>query len=410
MARVRKLLIDAERACTHPDLDRGGLVRLRDQRKLAPIVDAAKGALLVDDKFWGPEPGQIPCRNGVLVCDDGGCELRSHSPDYHLRWHLTPDYVKGAQCPRFLKFLQRALPDDDVELLQRVFGSFLLGQNKSQTFTLLLGQPQSGKGVLVNVLTKILGASNVATLRTGNLEGRFELGRMVGKLLVYGPDVPENFLMQKGASALKAMTGEDPVSPEYKNSNVSPPAKALTANILITSNSRLKVYLEGDRGAWERRMIVIPFTRDGVPANQRIAGLDHILVETEGPGILNWMFDGFAKFMVDEFQLKLNDRQRIVVSDLLSASESCTCFIRECVQVGRGCSLTTAKAYDGYIKFCTSREWQPSTRKKFERDFKAGVQNEWGITQRNDLCTDCGVGRGWSGIRLCTGVDALLGE
>jgi hypothetical protein len=59
-------------------------------------------------------------------------------------------------------------------------------------------------------------------LRPDLLAERFELGRLYGKSLLYGADVPDNFLNCKGASVLKALTGGDPVTLEFKGSNETP--------------------------------------------------------------------------------------------------------------------------------------------------------------------------------------------
>jgi hypothetical protein len=52
-------------------------------------------------------------------------------------------------------------------------------------------------------------------------------------------------------------------------------------------------------------------------------------------------------------------RQRTVVADLLSESESCTCFVRECVERERGATLTAEEAYPAYVRFCSARVWPP---------------------------------------------------
>lgn len=404
--KVRELLLRAERACTDPRLERKALVRLRGQRSLGAIMKAAQGSLLVRDDFWDRPNEVIPCQNGLLTwTDDDGLVLMPHSPQYHFRGLLGASYDAQAKCPRFIKFLNRALPSDDVELLKRYVGNVIFGQNIAQKLLILMGTPQSGKGVFARILTSLIGAENVTTLRTNTLESRFEIGRCVGKLLLYGPDVSARFLHESGAHMLKAITGEDPFSPEYKGSNVTPPAKPLTANILVTCNSRLKVHLEGDRGAYERRLVVIPFDSDGVSEEQQITGLSNVLMREESSGILNWALEGLCEFLHDDLKLILNDRQKTIVSDLLDESESCSCFLRECIRPKRGGKLLASQAYRNYVDFCSSRQWPPSAEVKFNRDFKKAVQEKHGVTQSNDLLG----GRGWRGIGVIDD-DAEVGE
>ena len=65
---------------------------------------------------------------------------------------------------------------------------------------ILTGTPGGGKGTFVDVLVGIIGQVNLASLRPQLLAERFELGRFLGKTLLYGADVPENFLNQRGAN------------------------------------------------------------------------------------------------------------------------------------------------------------------------------------------------------------------
>ncbi len=100
-----------------------------------------------------------------------------------------------------------ALDQDDLNLVQRWFGLALLGENLAQRILLLTGTPGGGKGALVRVVCGIIGLENLASLRTGLLAERFELSRFLGRtLLLYGPDVPSDFLNQRSASVLKALT------------------------------------------------------------------------------------------------------------------------------------------------------------------------------------------------------------
>jgi hypothetical protein len=108
------------------------------------------------------------------------------------------------------------------------------------------------------------------------------MGRHRHKLLLYGPDVDENFLSNQGAALLKAITGEDPISPEYKNSIMVPAATPIKASVMMTANSRLRVRFQGDKPAWRRRLIAWAAKRLRVePSKVRSArrGLDFIRLQ-----------------------------------------------------------------------------------------------------------------------------------
>src|SRR5205085_6734607 len=129
-------------------------------------------------------------------------------PSYRRRNKLAVQYDASATCPLFREtLLGQALDADDIDLLQRWCGLGLIGVNLAQRLIILTGTAGGGKGTFIRVLNGIIGAINVGTLRPDLLGERFELGRLVDKSLLYGADVPDNFLNCKGASVLKALTG-----------------------------------------------------------------------------------------------------------------------------------------------------------------------------------------------------------
>jgi hypothetical protein len=176
--------------------------------------------------------------------------------------------------------MRPALDTDELDLLQRACGLFLIGENLAQRILLLTGTAGGGKGTFVRVLRDIIGANNVGALRTQLLGERFELGRFLGKTLLYGPDVPDDFLNHRGASNLKALTGGDPVTLEFKNSNEAP-GIVCKFNIVVTCNSRLTVHLEGDTGAWRRRLAIIEYRKP--KPEKPIADLSEQIFCKEGP-------------------------------------------------------------------------------------------------------------------------------
>lgn len=303
--------------------------------------------------------------------------------------------------PQWLRFLKRALPDDDVDLLQRWFGLVLLGYNIAQKMLILSGQPQSGKGVIARVVTRLVGPDNVGTLRTNELGGRFEISRLRHKFLIYGGDVSADFMNTNGAQVLKTITGGDPVSVEYKNSNETPAAEPIYGSILVTANSRLRVRFEEDKEAWRRRIVLIQFERESVRESDQIIALDADLFRREGAGILNWALEGLAKLGRDQGKLLLSERQKSIRDALVEESESYVAFAKEGVIEDEDGTLTVNEAYEGYVVFCHARGWTPWSARRFGSVFKEYVARHFGKTQNHDLTSSSGTTvRGWDGIRL----------
>lgn len=395
-AGLSAMLLECSRACAGSFDTRNLGFKFRDSASLRGVVDRARGLLEEDSNFF--ESGLeefVPCSNGMLRAANR--ELLPFSPEYRRRNKLAVLYTPGARCPMFLDtLLVPALDAEDIEVLQRWCGLALIGVNLAQRFVILRGTAGGGKGTFVRVVNGIVGASNVGTLRPDLLGERFELGRLLGKTLLYGADVPEHFLNCKGASTLKSLTGGDPVTLEFKGSNERPEI-ICRFNAIVTCNSRLTVHLEGDVDAWRRRLAIIEFVK--AKPERVIADLSERILRDEAPGVLNWMLDGLDAIRADGWQLRLSDRQRRLVDDLLMESEADVVFAKECLfRDGTG-SLTMTECYERYVDFCSSRGWTLMPKRKFSASFADTVTREFGLTLRHDIAIgEEKAQRGWKGL------------
>jgi len=399
LARLSNRLLEAARACKRDNCETNVMeFRYRDAAKLSGVLRKARGLLEVPYGFFSNDLTEfIPCANGMLRLGDK--KLLPFSPSYRRRNKLAVPYDPTAKCPMFLDTLMRpALEADDLDLLQRACGLFLIGENISQTIVILSGTAGGGKGTFVRVLNGIIGETNLATLRPQLLGERFELGRFLGKTLLYGADAPADFLNQRGASVLKSLTGYDPMTLEFKNSNESP-SIICRFNVVITCNTHLVVHLEGDPDGWRRRMAIVGYHK---PKPERvIANLDKQILSVEAPGVLNWMVDGLDKLRADEWQLNLTDQQQRIVDDLLLESAGHTVFVRERIIKADGRRLTVTHAFASYVEFCTEHGWAALTQNEFGRVIGDAVVREFGITTRNDIPDSGGKAkRGWSGLAI----------
>jgi phage/plasmid primase, P4 family, C-terminal domain len=398
LTRLSSLLLECARQCRKYCETRALEFRLRDSQSLSGVLKKGRGLLEVPPEFFSTDLTEfIPCANGILRLSDK--KLLSFSPAYRRRNKLAVPYERNAKCELFLDTLMRpALDTDELDLLQRACGLFLIGENLAQRILLLIGTAGGGKGTFIRVLLGIIGANNVGALRTQLLCERFELGRFLDKTLLYGADVRDDFLNHRGASILKALTGGDPVTLEFKNSNEAP-GILCKFNVVVTCNSRLTVHLEGDTGAWRRRLAIVEY-RNPKP-EKVIVDLSEQILAREASGVLNWMLEGFEKIRADGYQLHLTPAQQKVVDDLLLESESHVVFVRETLERDAEEQLTVADCYAAYVDCCNEHGWRALTRNKFGTVIGDTIVQQFGVTSRHDVLDDKGKEqRGWKGIRL----------
>jgi phage/plasmid-associated DNA primase len=101
-------------------------------------------------------------------------------------------------------------------------------------------------------------------------------------------------------------------------------------DILLTSNSRLRVRLEGDQSAWNRRLTIARY--DKPFSGKKIPEIHEHLLSTEGPGVLNWFLEGTRKLLQDIAQhgdIALSQRQSDRTKSLLLESDSLRLFVKQ---------------------------------------------------------------------------------
>lgn len=353
----------------------------------------------------------IHLANGtVRFSDTGRATLAAFRPEDFSRNRCPIPFSETAECPRFIdSFLRTALPEADADFLQRWAGLALAGVNPAQRFVILDGAAATGKSTFARLMQLLVGAENCAQLRTELLRERFEFFRFVGKTLLLAPDVPGDFLDRKGASVLKALVGGDPLTAEAKGSN-EVFSLAGTFNVLITSNSRLRVRLDGDAGAWRRRLVIVRFERP--PPTVRLPNFADRLVADEGPGIVRWALAGFLRArreIAETGDLALTAEQTARVDGLLNESDSVRRFLAECTEAGDG-DVSTTELTEAYFAFCASREWTPQPARTVDRTFSDAILELHGASQRHDIRRDRKSVRGWRGVELRREPSAPLPE
>jgi len=347
----------------------------------------------------------IHCKNGVITFpkqEDGRRKpvLNAFDPKYMSRNRTEIEYHANAICNEFkTRLLEPALTEDDIALLQLYFGQCLLGSNSSQTFVLMIGTPGGGKSTFVNVVEKAVNRKNCTELRLRHLaDSRFETQRLLGKTLLTAKDVPSNFFSTPGASTLKAITGNDTVTGELKGSN------AVTDicgefNAIVTSNNTLRIPLDGDAGAWERRLILINYNNP--PPKEKILHLDDYLLEREGAGILEWGVEGAMLLLENEGQITKSKEQKKKIGNLLQQSDPITEYLetRLCVG-GKKDTVSVSEILEDFRKYILEKGWSPISCKYLTCNLPDYIYDLFGCTRRNDVVRNGTRVRGYYGLKF----------
>lgn len=365
--------------------DGGKLLKKRNSQLAGAILTFLQGAVCKRDAFDASR-NFIHCANGVLRFRDGEWKLDPFSSLDMSRNRTEINYDPRAKCPRFLnELVLSAVPAEDAELMQRYVGQILIGRNLTQKMLLLRGMAGGGKSTFVSVVEMLVGRQNVSTLRTSHLKDRFELWAFIGKTLLCGKDVDSGFMNCAGAKVVKSLCGGDFQQAEAKSGNKRADIRGVF-NIIVTSNSALHVSLDGDDGAWQRRLMIVDYERP--PATKIVSEFDRLLISEEGSGIMNWGIEGARKLLEDVAAgrgFTMTQRQRNKVLDLIYESDSVRRFAI-CRTIGKsGADVTTEELSVAYQSFCDEKGWQALSVKQFEQAISTVMMETYRATNCHDI-------------------------
>jgi P4 family phage/plasmid primase-like protien len=329
----------------------------------------------------------IHVANGVIVFNRNEADLYPFSCEFCSRNRSPIIFDERATCPRFLEeLILPAVHPEDVELIQKYAGMCLLGNNLAQRFLILDGEEGRGKTQLANVVASLVGLENVTQLRTKLLAERFELFRYRKKTLLVGVDVDGDFLNTKGAAVLKGLVGGDWFDAEQKGGTGCFQIQG-KFNVIITSNARLRVRLQGDVGAWKRRITIVRY--EAPPPKKKIPDFAGLLVRNEGSGILNWALIGAQKLLhempAEGGDFVLTTRQAGIVDSLLAESESLRHFLRDRVIKDSSKDVAVAEIVEAYAAYCPERKWQPMPLTEVQHQLEALMLELFGVAKSNDI-------------------------
>ena len=201
-----------------------------------------------------PEPNMnlIPCNNGVYNIETGTFD--DFEPTFYFTWKLPWNYNPQAISVFLKKLINNTLPNQDLITLWQLMAYCLWRGYPYQKFFILLGAGRNGKGVLMTILTRLLGSENVSNISLQDLQGsRFSASALYHKLVNISGEIDYTDL--SNTQLLKQLTGGDWIQADRKYKN---PVKFVNhAKLIFATNQVPKTRDTTD--AFFRRAFIIKF-------------------------------------------------------------------------------------------------------------------------------------------------------
>jgi putative DNA primase/helicase len=330
----------------------------------------------------------IHAANGMWQLEnDGLITHHEFSPEFRSRNPIPVAYVKDAKTGTKLASLLSGLSDDDRKTLRKYCGLILIGGNRAQKILMLLGKGGTGKGTIVRLLALVLGRNNVAELRIGKIDGRFETYRLLGKLVVTVVEATHDCLEKEGAEIVKALVAHDTMDAEKKYA-ADPVSFDGVFPIIYVSNEDPVIRLFGDESAWSRRLVPLLFSSERDADSEIIDHYEEVIFETESEAVFAWMVEGAAEHW-DELRhnkdFEKTPEQQRRTQGILARSKSVLTFVLDGLKSSILADMTSDEMFDGYVTFCQDKNWHPFPERKFAELVRPLILQHFGVGQSHDI-------------------------
>lgn len=286
-------------------------------------------------------PDQLDGRPYELNTPGGVVDLRTgeiRNPDpaaLHTRsTPVVPDFE--AKAARWSTFLADTFAGDPAltTYIQRLLGLSLIGTHLEQILPFGWGSGANGKSTLMNVVQGVVGigvdgysipAPAELLLASHQRSHPTELARLSGARLVVASELEDGERFAE--SRIKMLTGGENIAARFMGKDFF--SFKPTHTIWLLANDQPAVRAGGP--AFWRRLRLLPFVHV-VPPEQRIAGLDQQLIDTEAPAILAWLIQGAADYLAHG--LAEPDSVRVATSAYEKDQDTVARFVEECCERG----------------------------------------------------------------------------
>ncbi|MCA9136757.1 MAG: PriCT-2 domain-containing protein, partial [Planctomycetales bacterium] len=307
-------------------------------------------ALAKSDRRVRVEHDKLDANPMLLNLQNGTYDLESGKFRGHSRVDLITQvagvaFDPSAECPKFMETMSLIFDSAELrEFVQRIFGYSMSGDTGEHILPIAIGSGFNGKSTLWNVLVDIAG--DYGTLANESLLLGDKNAHPTEKAQLYQKRIVAISEPDKGAklreARVKELTGDSFITTRRMREDFWTFRR--THTFWLSTNHEPEI-TGTDDGIW-RRVKLIPFDVNLKDRVKPIPDYHNWLVKNEGPGILNWLLEGFAKYQRDG----LHDPPEVVKrgSTYRSDQDEIGTFVAECCDEGAELQVPANKLFQEY--------------------------------------------------------------
>ncbi len=294
-------------------------------------------------------PMLLNCQNGTLNLHTG--ELNGHCREDLITKICAVPYDAEASCPIFDAFVDRVLPEGDLQsFVRRAVGYSLTGDPNQEVFFFAYGPPASGKSTLLEGVKSALGsyattADFESFLQKRDSGPRPDIARLAGARFVASVEVDDGKRLASGL--VKTLVGGDTIVARFLYGKEFEFRPRFTLWLAANDEPRVR---DDDEALW-RRIRQVPFDQS-IPAAERDPDVKAAICDPTrgGPAVLAWAVRGFHEYL--EEGLQAPQIVKSATADYRQRMDPLADWIADCLVIAPGERATARQLYESYIKWC----------------------------------------------------------
>lgn len=321
-------------------LSRNAVMEITDRLITDPSIQ-------VNEEYFNNYQHLMNFRNCTL--DLSTDRILKHSPEYGFSSCINADYQSDAPVGRnFLSFIYQCTEgnEDKERHLQEIFGYLLSEYYAAKKVPFIIGQPNSGKSVLLNLVTVLVGEEHCAHVPLEDLHKRFVLADLFNKKLNICGELGTQGL--GSIAAFKAISGNDTIAAEPKGGKrINYQSKI---KLLFAGNSMPPLQSAEITNAFFERLTFVLFNRT-IPEEERDHDLLQKLIKYEAPYICQWAIEGVKRLMSKGFVFSESEESVNFKANYCAEQNTVADFVKNCCAL-QG-EVHSKMLYQEYTRHCS---------------------------------------------------------
>lgn len=315
-------------------------------------------------------------------------EAEDHNDIWYSTIRIPYIYDAKATCPLWLKSIDEILEghQEKIAMMQEFFGYCLIPDVKHKKSMFFIGDSDSGKSTILNILREMVGAKNCSSVALRNLSNPQFTPMMVNKLVNIDPDVDKHAANYEGD--FKIITSGEPVNCNQKFINTF--TFIPYARIVLAANDFPKI--TDYSSAFYTRLLIIRCDRIFKEDEKNRLLFEQL--KPELPGILNWAMAGLKRLNArGQFEEKKFNTE--AVEELTDENNPSNAFFKEHVQIKFGSEIRKDDLYNKYRQWSEGKKAYTLSDIKFSKALFGKYSKQTGKDCRS---SDTGRPRVWRNI------------